>query len=212
MAIQNALFALGSVRDFFVLQQRFEGVRGYLHPLEGFALLQLAAHAEGEGGVLEIGSFLGRSACWIATGLAASTRGTLTAVDHFRGSPEHQAGGTHPSAEIARDGSTLPTFLANLKAHGLDTLVQPIVDSSLNAAEKWQGPLRLVFIDGDHSYEASRNDFEAWSKFVSPGGLVAFHDIGAWEGVTRYYKELMAEGAWREVLSANSVRVVQRVA
>ncbi len=213
MALPHVLQALGSVRDFITLQQRYESVRGYLHPIEGFALLLLAAHGEGEGGVVEIGSFLGRSSCWIATGLAASKRGTLTAIDHFQGSPEHQTGGTHPAPELTRDGSTLPQFRANLRTHGLEAFVQPIVESSLNAAEKWTAPLRMVFIDGDHSYDASRNDFEAWSKFVTPGGIVAFHDIGAWEGVTRYYRELTgAGGPWREILSANSLRVVQRTA
>jgi predicted O-methyltransferase YrrM len=214
MALAQALQALTNIRDFVTLQHRFEKVRGYLHPLEGYALMLLAAYGEGEGGVVEVGSFMGRSTCWLATGVGVAKRGMVTAVDHFQGSPEHQAGGTHPVAEIARDGSTLPAFRANLAAHGLDAFVTPIVSASLNAAEKWTTPLRLVFIDGDHSYEASRDDFEAWSKFVVPGGLVAFHDIGAWPGVTKYYKELLAGTAghtgWTEVLAANSLRVVQR--
>jgi hypothetical protein len=72
--------------------------------------------------------------------------------------------------------------------------------------------VRLVFIDGDHSYGASRDDFGARSRFVVPGGLVAFHDIGAWEGVTRYCNELVRDDpSWRQVLSVNSFRVVQRL-
>jgi predicted O-methyltransferase YrrM len=34
----------------------------------------------------------------------------------------------------------------------------------------------LLFIDGDHSYEGAKNDFDTFSPLVRPGGLVVFHD------------------------------------
>jgi predicted O-methyltransferase YrrM len=39
------------------------------------------------------------------------------------------------------------------------------------------GPVDFLFLDGDHSYEGVRDDFEAYSPLVRPGGLVAFHDV-----------------------------------
>lgn len=38
-------------------------------------------------------------------------------------------------------------------------------------------PLDFLFIDGDHSYEGVRRDFESYRTLVRPGGLIAFHDI-----------------------------------
>lgn len=35
----------------------------------------------------------------------------------------------------------------------------------------------LLFIDGDHTYEGVRQDFEMYRKLVNEGGIVAFHDI-----------------------------------
>jgi len=35
----------------------------------------------------------------------------------------------------------------------------------------------ILFIDGDHSYEGVKADFEYYSKFVRKGGLIALHDI-----------------------------------
>lgn len=35
----------------------------------------------------------------------------------------------------------------------------------------------VLFIDGDHSYEGVKKDFENYSPFVKKGGLIAFHDI-----------------------------------
>ena len=34
----------------------------------------------------------------------------------------------------------------------------------------------FVFIDGDHSYDGLRNDWEIWSELVTPAGVVALHD------------------------------------
>jgi len=38
-------------------------------------------------------------------------------------------------------------------------------------------PLNLLFIDGDHSYDAVKADFAHYSPLVAPGGLIVFHDI-----------------------------------
>jgi predicted O-methyltransferase YrrM len=56
-------------------------------------------------------------------------------------------------------------------------------------------PLDMVFIDGDHSYEGVRRDFELYAPLVRAGGLVALHDIvhGAEElvgGVPQFWEEL----------------------
>ena len=38
-------------------------------------------------------------------------------------------------------------------------------------------PLDVLFIDGDHSYDGVRADFERYSPLVRSGGIVALHDI-----------------------------------
>jgi predicted O-methyltransferase YrrM len=37
--------------------------------------------------------------------------------------------------------------------------------------------LDLLFIDGDHTYEGVKRDFEMYGSLVRPGGIIAFHDI-----------------------------------
>jgi predicted O-methyltransferase YrrM len=37
--------------------------------------------------------------------------------------------------------------------------------------------LDFLFIDGDHTYEGVKKDFEMYSKFVKRGGIIALHDI-----------------------------------
>ena len=35
----------------------------------------------------------------------------------------------------------------------------------------------FLLIDGDHSYEGVKRDWELYEPLVTPGGLIAFHDI-----------------------------------
>lgn len=52
--------------------------------------------------------------------------------------------------------------------------------------------LDFLFIDGDHSYEGVKQDFEMYSPLVKKGGIVGFHDITGVRNTTvgRYWREL----------------------
>ena len=66
-------------------------VKGFLAPAEGTALYQAACERARFGPCLEIGSYCGKSTIYLATG-CKSAGGVLFAVDHHRGSEEHQFG------------------------------------------------------------------------------------------------------------------------
>lgn len=56
-------------------------------------------------------------------------------------------------------------------------------------------PVDFMFIDGDHTYEGVKADFEDYTPLLAPGGLVAFHDIVEHDpinkcGVDRLWDEL----------------------
>jgi hypothetical protein len=38
------------------------------------------------------------------------------------------------------------------------------------------GTIEFLFIDGDHSYEGLRQDWEGWSSMIAGEGIVALHD------------------------------------
>lgn len=50
------------------------------------------------------------------------------------------------------------------------------------------GAIDLLHIDGFHTYDAVKTDFETWSPKVRPGGIILFHDVNA---------RMMDFGAWR---------------
>ncbi len=202
---------------------RVKHVQGWLHRIEGFALMRLvaASHMSVAGEVVEVGSFKGLSTCWLAMGaqMLANAKvvagcGKVFACDHFKGSPEHQPGGTHPDADIGRDGTTLKVFNENVAKAGLSEYVSVIEKPSREGAKTWDGrAIRLCFIDGDHSYEASKEDFLAWSAFVPVGGYVCLHDVGSWPGVTKFAEEVRANPAsgFFRVFGVASLQVFRRV-
>jgi len=53
--------------------------------------------------------------------------------------------------------------------------------------------LDLVYIDGDHSYAAVKNDVIAWMPKVKVGGVIAGHDFG-WATVQKALKEIFVHG------------------
>ncbi len=69
--------------------------------------------------------------------------------------------------------------------------------SAETAADLADGGLDWVYLDGDHRYEAVRDDLALFRRKVRPGGLLAGDDYdrpGSWwrDGVTRAVDEVVA--------------------
>lgn len=59
----------------------------------------------------------------------------------------------------------------------------------------------FIFIDGDHNYDAVKNDFEMYLPTVKSGGIIALHDIGYAEegGVHRLWDEIKGNFKHKEL-------------
>jgi predicted O-methyltransferase YrrM len=72
--------------------------------------------------------------------------------------------------------------------------------------------LDLLFIDGDHTAEGSRQDFDMYNSLVKTGGIIAFHDIvdsdyhrAARTMVASVYNELAKQYDHVEFLEPNGI-------
>jgi predicted O-methyltransferase YrrM len=115
--------------------------------------------------------------------------------------PAHTA---RARARMGRDGQQLANVEADSHA-----------DATLDRLRDWLAgePLDFLVIDGDHSYEGVRRDFELYAPLVREGGLIALHDInpdrrgegstaGAIAGeVPRFWQELRETHRTEELIA-----------
>lgn len=139
--------------------------------------------------IVEIGSFLGRSACYLGEKIKQNRRQvTLLCVDTWPSTYKVDDGGVR---EIE---TPFDTFMANVRQSDLSDVIVPLRVPSTSAATFVRNGLSSVFIDGDHSYEACREDIIAWLPKVRRGGVLAGHDYSdTFPGVMRAAKELFGE-------------------
>lgn len=186
---------------------------------EGRALSHAGLEGAAVGPLLEVGSYCGRSTLF----LAAAGRPTGTAVvtvDHHRGSEEHQPGWEYHDPDLVDEHTseldTLPCLRRTLYDAGVEDLVTVIVGRSAAVAALWATPLGLVFIDGGHTDEAARTDYEGWAPHVAPDGLLVIHDVfpdpaDGGRAPHRIYRRALSSGAFTEVSATGSLRVLRRV-
>jgi predicted O-methyltransferase YrrM len=118
--------------------------------------------------ILEIGTANGGSLfCFCKL---AQNDATIISIDL----PERPFGGGYPEWKIpiyqafAKENQKL--YLLKKDSHQQETLEE--VKKILNGKK-----LDFLFIDGDHSYEGVKKDFEMYSPLVRKEGIIAFHDI-----------------------------------
>ena len=199
---------LSVVSDYALLEWRFRNVQGWMSGVEGYALMLAAAHGPGTGEIVEIGSWMGKSTCWLAVGSKSVQREKVHAIDPFDGGPMLKE-----QPIIREQGTTYHIFVDNLTSVGLFDYVEPIVATSQQVAQSWDKPIRLLFIDGDHSYDAVKADFEMWSRFLVAEALIAFDDVtGGYEGAKRYYDALLqGDQRYREIARVGKMKFIQRL-
>lgn len=159
--------------------------------LDGMLSLREAAWlyraARGRPEIVEIGSYRGKSFVLMARGslVGGGVRGgaRITAID------PHMVGDDSP--RFAFDSEDRAVLLQAASRHGVSHLLNEMVMTSRQALDRWDGrPIDLLWVDGDHSYEAAKFDLESWGAFVRPGGIIAAHDYAPrFPGVIRAWDE-----------------------
>jgi hypothetical protein len=113
--------------------------------------------------------------------LAYPQIGEVYGVDWFQGDPH--AG--------HRDTYSLVLELYNDLKRDYDINNVEFIKGDFNeVAKTWNKKIDLLHIDGFHTYEAVKNDYEVWSKLCTEDAVILFHDVEEFPGVNQFFYEL----------------------
>jgi predicted O-methyltransferase YrrM len=158
-------------------------IEGYLTANEIRFLALMAACPTAKGELLEIGSFKGKSTVVLAKAAALSSFRRVVAVD-----PMTAPSVTDP--DLKDDVSSYDDFKRNIEEHGVDAEVEFHCELSSDLARKWDRPIRMLWIDGDHTYQGTKQDLLLFQPNLVDGAIVAMHDVlHEFEGGARVFME-----------------------
>ena len=160
--------------------KKLDTLKGFMPSHEGQALTKWAKKFSQHGPALEIGTFGGKSALYIAAGISTNNQLIYT-IDHHLGSEEHQLGEEYFDSDIYDNHlgrvNTVPLMQANLQQFDESKWIIPIIADANVLAPNWKQELGLLFIDGSHTEISAENDYDNWSSKIHSMGALVIHDI-----------------------------------
>jgi hypothetical protein len=126
--------------------------------IETVFLYRCAKQGYGQGAIVEIGSFKGRTTIALALGSKAARREKIYAIDPLT------------------DPQIREIFTANISQAQVADQVIPVFKRSAAARQDFNDGIRLLFIDGCHDYERVKEDIVLWKDALIEGGIIALHD------------------------------------
>ncbi|MFC4765798.1 class I SAM-dependent methyltransferase [Effusibacillus consociatus] len=153
---------------------------------EGRYLAYLASIVPSHLSIVEIGSFQGRSTCFLASGSKYGHRATVYAVDPWN---------------LNLDGITgehlYANFQQNIHKVGVNDLVFPLRAESSDIVKNWKKPIGLLHIDDGHEYEVVLEEYRDWFPYIVENGWIVFHD-STWPDVKKVIDECVQDSdQWR---------------
>lgn len=145
-------------------------LEGLIPVAVGERLAELAAVVPPEQCIVEIGSYRGKSTCYLAAGARGGLRAPVFAVDPWD-TPGNATGRFGFAA-----AETRAAFMTQIAAAGFADRVTPFRAFSTDMARHWLRPIGLLYIDGSHTERDVERDWLAWSPHVAHGAAVAFDD------------------------------------
>jgi hypothetical protein len=182
--------------------RRIMSVQGALTQNEVELLFELASKVS-EGCIIEVGSYRGRSTVALALGTQGGSQLPVYAIEPHETFTGLLGGRFGPWDRVE--------FFKNMLRTQCAETVRLVNVSSEVISKGWHQPISLLWIDGDHSYEGTRRDFDCWAKFVIPTGLIAFHDsLDENLGPKKVIDEVLSSQEYQKLSQVDLITVLEK--
>ena len=189
------------------------GLEG-LTPVETCELLYtLAGDVPAGESIVEIGTYMGKTACYLAAGAQAGNGAHVWTVDPHDLPGYRTTTGRQPGTIDFTRTEIRETAERQIREAGHADHVTMIHDFSVEAAKSWTGPpVGLLFIDGDHRQHAARLDFRTWQPHLSWDAVIAWDDYApSHPGVPAAARGMVEKGVITEPTMYGRVAITQLV-
>lgn len=194
----------------------YTSIDGWLTIDEAIALFELAKQLPNEQPVaVEIGCWQGKSSVCLARGMKGKRGPQLVCIDPFDASGDQQSSDTYASRKADLGGPLRTAFEQNLTAAGVREVVAVRPGFSHQHATSFREPIDLLFVDGDHGFDAVQRDYRDWAPKVRSGGFLVLHDVvhPVHEGPRRVVDEIVKQDPlWVDHRYVDSMFVARRAA
>ncbi len=171
---------------------KFKNIPGMIDDEDGVFMYLLASFLNLRGDIIEIGSWQGKSICFLASSCKDFSNGIVHAIDPFTGNP-----GKEENYKIACDdlSDLRENFIKNIQSKGLEDYVRQYNMTSEEAFLKMgEVRARMIFIDGNHEYKHVRADIKNFSRLLLEEGIMVLDDYkNSFPGIIRAAKELIID-------------------
>lgn len=158
-----------------VTQHALKKIRGLLSHGAGLILQEHAAQVQPPDSIVEVGSYTGKSTCYLATAMQPGVR--MFAVDAW--DTLQEMGWAEDERHGYSDPDTYAEFRDNLVRFGVASKVRVTRADSRVAARRLRNsvrPIGLFWLDGDHRVAGVRADLNAWVPLMNDETIVLFDD------------------------------------
>lgn len=158
--------------SFDQYQARAEAFGMHHTPNHGHALFNSAKNGVGQGYIVELGTYWGCGAAYLASGSKTVGREKVITVDIDRG---HQWS-VYTTQFWDRPPMQIYRAHMNWIMMGVYDWIIPIRVDSITASEILRIPVRLLHVDAGHNYNDCSWDVVSWTPLLIPNAVVVFHD------------------------------------
>lgn len=147
------------------------GIEGWRYRQDLVLLYLLARDLEDPGVTVEIGSYKGLATTALAFGIRDGRHEKVHTVDPHTGDRQALEAGDLGQRSSEED------LKRSIATAGVDDVVVAYTTTSDELAARWDDTqVRLLFVDGWHSYDAVSSDLHNWVPLLTPAGAVLVDD------------------------------------